>query len=143
MKKAKTTTRRRKAAGAHRGGNSAGKNPQGPSPKLHRSSPRTYELTVADSDEAELVRMTAREIFEANCPGATAESYDGMEEEEVRATMLDLADRLALFEEKWRPEDVEVVADACTDFIIEMREMNQLDSAAGQRPSVHLPAARR
>ncbi len=140
MKKRKAASRQRRPARTYAGTEQA---PRSPEPKARSTAARTYELTVIDSDEAELVRMTAREIFEANCPGATPEAYEGMEEEEIRAKMLDLADRLALYEEKWHPHDVEVVADACTDFIVEMRELKRLDGAPVNRPKAQASKSRK
>ncbi len=95
-----------------------------------RTRPTTYEIMQIDSDdELGMVRMTPREIFELNCPGETPEQYEGMPEKEIRARMRARASQLTVFEDKWHPEDVGKVADACTDYILEFREMKRLDAA--------------
>ncbi len=96
------------------------------------SLPRTYDLIPVESNAMEaagVVRMTGREIFENNCPGETPELYDGLDEDEIHAKMFDQADRLAVFADKWHPDDVVKIANACTAFIVESREMKKLDTA--------------
>ena len=94
-----------------------------------RTKPRTYEIMQIDSDdELGMVRMTPREIFEQNCPGETPEKYEAMPEKEIRARMHARASQATVFEDKWHPEDVGKVADACTDYILEFREMKNLDT---------------
>jgi hypothetical protein len=104
-----------------------------------RTKPRTYEVLQIDTDdELGVVRMTAREIFEQNCAGQDPEAFDGLNPEQIRARMHALASRQVLLEDKWHPEDVRTIADACTDYILEFREMKKLDSQ--QLNSVRMPA---
>ncbi len=104
-----------------------------------RTEPKTYEIMQIDADdELGMVRLTPREIFEQNCPGETPDRYDGMPEKELRARMHARASQATIFEDKWHPEDVGKVAEACTDYILEFREMKKLDSALLNR--VKMPA---
>lgn len=94
-----------------------------------RMKPKTYEVMQIDSDdELGIVRMTAREIFEENCSGQSPESFDGMDEKQIRARMHAQASRQVLLEDKWHPEDVRTIAEACTDYVLEFREMKKLDT---------------
>lgn len=93
-----------------------------------RMKPKTYEVMQIDTDdELGIVRMTAREIFELNCAGQAPEAFDGMDPDQIKAQMRAQAGRLVLLEDKWHPEDVGTIAEACTDYIIEFREMKKLD----------------
>ena len=104
-----------------------------------RTKPKTYEIMQIDSDdELGLVRMTAREIFEQNCAGENPDAYDGLDEGQVRARMRAQASRRVLLEDTWHPEDVGTVAEACTDYILEFRELKKLDTQ--QMNSVRMPA---
>ncbi len=105
-----------------------------------RRKPKTYEIMQIDTDdELGIVRMTAREIFEENCSGQTPEAFEGMDERQIRARMRAQASRQVLLEDKWHPEDVGTIAEACTDYILEFREMERLD---GQQlnTTVRMPA---
>ena len=94
-----------------------------------RTKPKTYEVMQIDSDdELGIVRMTAREIFEINCAGQDPETFEGLDPEQIRARMRAQASRQVLLEDKWHPEDVSTIAEACTDYIIEFREMKKLDT---------------
>lgn len=87
--------------------------------------PKTYSLMpVSNDDDATLVQMTSREVFENNCPGEDPECYDGLDEAAIYAKMFDQADRLAANEGKWHPDDAEKVAIACTDFILDSLRRN-------------------
>jgi hypothetical protein len=102
-----------------------------------RPKPKTYEVLQVDSDdELAIVRMTAREIFEENCVGHTPETYTGLDEVQIRDRMRVQAGRRVLLEDKWHPEDVSTVAEACTDYILEFREMKKLDAAQINRVAV-------
>jgi hypothetical protein len=104
-----------------------------------RMKPKTYQVMQIDSDdEFGVVRMTAREIFEQNCAGQELDSFDGMSPEQIRARMRAQASRKVLLEDVWHPEDVGTVAEACTDYILEFREMKKLD--AQQMNNVRAPA---
>lgn len=99
-------------------------------PEMH-TRPKTYELLVIHGDEegeAGMVRMTSREVFEANCPGESPEFYGDMEEADISDAMRDRAERLASIEEKWHPDDLDTIAAACTDYVIEFRDMKELDT---------------
>jgi hypothetical protein len=94
-----------------------------------RTKPKTYEVMQVDSDmEAGMVRMTAREIFEENCPGERPDTYEGMEETLIHTRMHQQATRLTVLEDKWHPADVTTVADACTDYVLEFRQLKRLDT---------------
>lgn len=104
-----------------------------------RMKPKTYEVMQIDGDdELGVVRMTAREIFEQNCAGETPESYDGMDEWQIRSRMHAQASRRVLLEDVWHPDDVGTIAEACTDYVLEFREMKKLDTR--QINSVRVPA---
>ncbi len=104
-----------------------------------RTKPKTYEVIQIDSDdELGIVRMTAREIFEQNCAGQSPDAFDGMDQGQVFARMRAQASRRVLLEDRWHPEDVGTIAEACTDYILEFREMQQLDSQ--HIGSVRMPA---
>src|SRR5512132_3395523 len=93
-----------------------------------RTKPKTYEVMQIDTDdELGIVRMTAREIFEQNCEGQGPDAFDGLNPEQIRARMHAQASRRVLLEDKWHPEDVSTIAEACTDYILEFREMQKLD----------------
>ncbi len=95
-----------------------------------RTAPRTYEIMQIDADdELGMVRLTSREIFEQNCPGETPDKYDGMSEKEIRTRMHARASQATVFEDKWHPEDVGTVADACTEYVVEYRRLKKLDTA--------------
>jgi len=104
-----------------------------------RTKPKTYEVMQIDSDdELGVVRMTAREIFEQNCAGQNPEAYEEMDPEQIRARMRAQASRRVLLEDIWHPDDVSTIAEACTDYILEFREMKKLDTR--QLNSVRMPA---
>lgn len=104
-----------------------------------RTKPKTYEVMQIDTDdELGIVRMTAREIFEQNCAGQDPDAFDGLNPEQIRARMHAQASRRVLLEDKWHPEDVSTIAEACTDYILEFREMKKLDTQ--QLNSVRMPA---
>lgn len=104
-----------------------------------RTKPKTYEVMQIDGDdEPGVVRMTAREIFEQNCAGETPESYDGLDEGQIHSRMRAQASRRVLLEDIWHPDDVSTIAEACTDYIMESREMKKLDTR--QMNSVRVPA---
>lgn len=104
-----------------------------------RTKPKTYEVMQIDTDdELGIVRMTAREIFEQNCAGQSPDAFDGMEERELRARMRAQASRRVLLDDRWHPVDVGTIAEACTDYILEFREMQTLDIQ--QLNSVRMPA---
>jgi hypothetical protein len=104
-----------------------------------RMRPKTYEVMQIDSDdELGIVRMTAREIFELNCAGQDPEAFEGLDLNQIRARMRAQASRQVLLEDKWHPEDVSTIAEACTDYVIEFREMKKLDTQ--QLNSVRMPA---
>ncbi len=105
-----------------------------------RTKPKTYEVMQIDSDdELGIVRMTAREIFEQNCVGQNPDTFEGLDLDQIRARMRAQASRQVLLEDKWHPEDVSTIAEACTDYIMEFRELKKLD---GQQlnTNVRVPA---
>ncbi len=104
-----------------------------------RTKPKTYEVMQIDGDdELGIVRMTAREIFEQNCVGENPDAYEGLDEGQIRARMRAQASRRVLLEDTWHPEDVGTVAEACTDYVLEFRELKKLDTQ--QMNSVRMPA---
>lgn len=93
-----------------------------------RTKPKTYEVMQIDSDdELGIVRMTAREIFEQNCAGEDPDAFNALSPEQILARMRAQASRRVLLEDKWHPEDVSTIAEACTDYVLEFREMKKLD----------------
>jgi hypothetical protein len=115
-----------------KGKQTAGKRTIGMATARHvaeEAKPTTYELLLVDLDgEPGTISMTGREVFENNCPGESPEQYEGIDEADVLARMLSQADRLAIIEDRWHPDDVPLIAQACTDFIIDIRESRKLDS---------------
>jgi hypothetical protein len=134
MNKSKRTIRKQQSRTSHR----IAEDIQVSTPES-RTKPKTYEVMQIDSDdELGIVRMTAREIFEQNCDGQAPDAFDGMDLDQVRARMREQASRQVLLEDKWHPEDVGTIAEACTDYVIEFRELKKLDTQ--QMNSVRVPA---
>jgi hypothetical protein len=93
-----------------------------------RTKPKTYEVKHIDGDdELGVIRMTAREIFEQNCAGQHPDAFEGLGIDQIKARMRAQASRKVLLEDTWHPKDVSTIAEACTDYIIEFRELKKLD----------------